>query len=217
MKRNIGFLVFMVGCGGTTGAVAVDRDAGAPGADAAPEDAAPAPNDGGAAPTEAGPDATPLEEPIDPLVVGHKWTFEVTQAGFYPVCPGGMHDVSILSRTPRDGKDAYAVQSFCTGLPPLYYAEEGDVVEWDEMGTWVLVLDAPVQEGHSWTNGLTTYVWHDVGSFTVPAGTFAKCFKAEDTAGPSYSVLCRGIGPVKMVYRDGAGNGYDAVLRAKSF
>jgi hypothetical protein len=52
---------------------------------------------------------------------------------------------------------------------------------------------------------------------TVPAGTFARCWRAQDTAGESYTTLCRGVGPVKWHVVDGSGNGYDAALTAKSF
>jgi hypothetical protein len=224
MRYLFAFFVLFCACGET----ATVGTLGPPG------DAAPPPDGGGAtdAPAvvgeDAGPDATPPKNDggsdagpqppaIDPLVVGHKWTFDVTEVANYPACPTGTNDVTVLDVAPRDGKNAYSVQSFCPGLPPVYYAQDGDVVLWDDSGTWVLVLDAPVQEGHTWTNGVITYVWHDLGSFTVPAGTFTQCFKAQDTAGPSYSVLCRGIGPVKIVYRDPSNNGYDAVLTAKNF
>jgi hypothetical protein len=219
-------ILLLAGCGGTAtvGSFNGPTEAGAPVADGGGTADAPSPPDDAGTPLDssrpspdAGQDAPPGEAPIDPLVIGHRWTFEVAEVGAYPACPSGTHEVAVLSAAQRDGKDAFAVQSFCIGLPPLYYAEDGDVVQWDDMGTWVLVLDAPVQEGHAWTNGVQTYVWHDLGSFTVRAGTFEKCFKAQDTGGPSYSILCRGIGPVKMVYRDGSGNGYDAELRAKSF
>ena len=33
----------------------------------------------------------------------------------------------------------------------------------------------------------------------------------------SYTVFCRGVGPVEWHYEDGFGNGYEAVLKAKGF
>ncbi len=170
---------------------------------------------------DAGPDAADgatTEAPIDPFAVGNAWTYDVTQIGVYPLCPSGSHQGKVLGSSQRDGKLAYQTQSLCANAGTFYYAVDGDVVYWDSAGTWTLVLDAPVVEGHTWSNGVSTYAWHDVGSVTVPAGTFSKCWKAQDTGGPSYTIFCRGVGAVHWSYRDATGNnGYDALLTAKSF
>jgi hypothetical protein len=155
--------------------------------------------------------------PLDPLVVGHAWTYDVTELGIYPGCPSGSHTGSVVSSGQRDGRLAYEVQSLCQGLGPYYYSENGDVVSWDDLGVWDLMLDAPVVEGHTWSNGTTTWVWHDLGTVVVPAGSFSQCYKAQDTTGPSYTIFCRGIGPIHWHYDDGLGDGYDAVLTSKNF
>jgi hypothetical protein len=155
--------------------------------------------------------------PIDPLVVGHTWSYDVSEIGTYPLCPSGRHDAKIISSGPRDGKTAFQAQSLCAYAGTFYYAADGDVVYWDNAGTWILSLDAPVTEGHTWSNGVTSYVWHDAGSVTVPAGTFTDCWKAQDTGGPSFTIFCRGVGPVHWSYRDASSNGYDALLAAKNF
>ncbi len=218
-----------IGCGGSsgTGGLGATGDGGAGGQDGGGD-----PGDGGVTPPladggpqhdaagngDAGTDGGPKLAPIDPIVVGNAWTFDVTQVGVYPYCATGSHQAKVLGSAQRDGKLAYETQSFCTGLGSVYYAVDGDVVYWDDAATWVLVLDAPVVEGHTWSNGVTSYAWHDVGAVTVPAGTFSSCWKAQDTAGPSYTIFCRGVGPVHWSYRDATGsNGYEALLTAKNF
>jgi hypothetical protein len=159
------------------------------------------------------------DDRIDPISVGHDWTYDVTEIGDDPACPSGSHTGKTLSEGTFDGKDAFQVSSLCTGYPPSYYAVDGDVVEVNYMGTWLLALDAPVQEGHMWTNGASTFTWHDEGTVTVGAGTFEQCFRAtQDDAGwDAYTIFCRGVGPVHWHSVDPSGDGYDAVLTAVSF
>jgi hypothetical protein len=158
-----------------------------------------------------------VDNRIDPITVGRSWTYQVTTLGNYPLCPSGTHTAEAVSVAQRDGKYAYEVTSLCANAGEFFYSVDGDVVQWDYQGTWLLVLDAPVQDGHSWTNGTTSYAWHDAGSVAVQAGTFANCWIAQDTAGPSYTTFCRGVGPVHWHYEDAFGNGYDALLTAKNF
>ncbi len=223
------FLALTAACsGGGASNVGLGGDAGGPtsegGATTADGGDGTPPSDGGSgsdAPVsrgDAGTDGGPAKEaPIDPLAVGNTWTYAVTEVGSYPLCPSGTHDGKVIGSSQRDGKLAYETQSLCARVGTYYYATDGDVVYWDNASTWVLVLDAPVAEGHTWSNGVTAYVWHDVGRVTVTAGTFEKCFKAQDTQGPSYTIFCRGVGPVRWSFRDSLGNGYDAVLTAKNF
>jgi hypothetical protein len=154
---------------------------------------------------------------IDPLVVGNAWTYDVNELGNYPLCPGGSHVGSVASALQYGGRLAYEVISFCEGLGPYYYSEMGDLVSWDFEGTWETLLGTPVAEGQTWSTGSSTYEWHDVGTVTVPAGSFDECYEAADTAGPSYTVFCRGTGPIHWHYDDGQGNGYDALLTRKNF
>jgi hypothetical protein len=214
--------VSLVACGGAStaaigdpsGDAATKADAGAPAAEAGLRDA----GSEASVTADAGLDGKPADAPIDPIVLGHRWTYDVKEVGNYPLCPSGSgQSAEVLGVSTRDGRQAYEVRSFCQYVGSVYYAEDGDVVYWDYDGTWILVIDAPVIDGHTWTNGVTSYAWHDVGSVTVPAGTFSQCFKAADTLGPTYTILCRGVGPVQWSYRDASGNGYDAVLTAKNF
>jgi len=217
----------LLACSGGAGTAALGEGDAGPGA---AQDSGDSQGDGGAPlpVTDGGPDARAVQDgapdavsaaaSIDPIVVGNKWTYDVTEVGYYPLCPTAKaSEAEVVRATPRDGRQAYEVTSFCKPVGSVYYAEEGDVVYWDYSGAWVLVIDAPVADGHTWTNGVTSYGWHGLGSVTVPAGTFSDCWKAQDTLGPTYTVLCRGVGPVIWSYRDAQGNGYDATLTAKNF
>ncbi len=212
-------LVTLAACGGASDPlITSDSDGGAGAGDSGANDARAtsdakadaAPSDGSAG-TDGG------DTRIDPIVVGHSWTYDVTVLGTYPICTSGSHDGVVLGEMMLDGKNAFQVQSFCPGLGTVSYAVSGDVVQYDYMSTWVLALDAPVTEGHMWTNGVDTFTWHSMGSVTVPAGTYADCWKATQNVGyEAYTVFCRGVGPVHW-YTNNAGNGYEAILTAKNF
>jgi hypothetical protein len=206
-----------VACGGASDPAITADDSGAA-SDSGKEDAASSADAKGsdaASQSETGSDAGDTR--IDPIVVGRTWTNDVTVFGTYPLCTAGSHDGAVLSEMTVDGKSAFQVQSFCPGVGTLDYAVAGDVVQYDYMGTWVLVLDAPVAEGHTWTNGVDTFTWHSLGSVTVPAGTFADCWKVtQNVAYEAYTIFCRGVGPVHW-YTKNAGNGYEAILTAKNF
>lgn len=221
--------VALTGCGGSSSGGIIaggDGGSGTDGGDQPGRDGGTDPGQDGGVTQDSGAsdagndgaDGAGKDGPIDPFAVGNTWTYDVTEIGVYPLCPSGVHDGKVLGSAQRDGKLAYETQSLCAKAGTFYYSVDGDVVYWDSASTWVLVLDAPVAEGHTWSNGVTTYAWHDVGTVTVPAGTFSKCWKAQDTTGPSYTVFCRGVGPVHWSFRDASGvNGYDALLKAKNF
>jgi hypothetical protein len=166
---------------------------------------------------DVGADAGSL--PIDPIATGNSWTYDVTVAGTYPDCNNGSGKSAVTQHSTLDGKDAYLITSFCPGTASVWYSTDGDIVYAYGGSSWLLALDSPVQDGHTWTNTIETFVWRDVGSTTVDAGTFANCFEADvQDAATYYAVtFCRGIGPVKWHYRDSGGvNGYDAKLTAKT-
>jgi hypothetical protein len=186
-----------------------DPDGGAtPGSDAAAEGSTTKPDGGHAAPGDA----------IDPIELGYAWTYDVTILGTYPLCKSGTSTGKVLGQKTVAGKNAFQVASFCPGAGSSNYAVTGDKVEIEYQGAWILALDTPVEAGHTWTNGVTSYVWEDAGTVTVPAGTFAKCWVAKESAVPTNATtFCRGVGPVRWHYADPKGNGYDAVLTAKNF
>ncbi len=144
----------------------------------------------------------------------------MTQLGLYPACPGGVHTSNVTAARTLAGKPARTVESLCTGLGPYEYAVEGDrVFTFDPSAEdWVLSLDAPVEEGHAWSDGSRDLVWSTRGTMTVPADTFEDCWAAvEDVGYDSFTAFCRGVGPVHWHYEDGFGNGYDAQLTPLSF
>jgi hypothetical protein len=166
------------------------------------------------------PDAglVPPGDAIDPIQLGYAWTYDVTILGSYPLCTAGKSTGKVIGPKTVAGKSAFQVQSFCPGAGSSNYAVDGDKVEIEYLGAWVLALDAPVEAGHTWSNGVTTYRWEDAGSVTVPAGTFTRCWTAKESGGSSNATtFCRGVGPVRWHYTDALGNGYDAVLTAKNF
>jgi hypothetical protein len=158
------------------------------------------------------------DDRIDPIALGRSWTYEVEEIGTFAYCPSGSHTGETIAEVEKNGKQAFEVTSLCQNLPSSLYAVEGDVVFVDYQDTWVLALDAPVEEGHTWSNGASTFTWHDEGSVTVPAGTFDDCWRAtQNVAYEAYTIFCRGVGPVHWRSVDLTGNGFDAVLTAKNF
>lgn len=158
------------------------------------------------------------DDRIDPIALGHSWTYDVTEVGTFPLCPSGSQTAETVAEVEKNGKTGLEVTSLCANAQSSIYAVEGDVVFVDYLDTWVLALDAPVEEGHTWSNGISTFTWHDEGTVTVPAGTFDDCWRAtQNVAYEAYTIFCRGVGPVHWHSVDLAGNGFDAILTAKSF
>jgi hypothetical protein len=160
-----------------------------------------------------------VDDRIDPIVVGRSWTYDVTTFGTYPLCPAGEHTGTATSESTHDGKDhAILVTSLCANAASEYYTVDGDVVNVDYQGAWILALDAPVAEGHVWSNGASTFTWHSAGNVTVAAGTFHDCWTAtQNVAYDAYTIFCRGVGPVRWYTKDLGGNGFDAQLKSKNF
>lgn len=199
-------------------------DAGADASEQSSSGAATSSSSGGAADAGASADAAsdadagPLADSrIDPIEVGRSWTYDVSQLGFYAACPSGSHVSRVTGARELEGKTALTVESLCEGLGPYDYAVEGDrVFSYDELASeWIVALDAPVEAGHAWSDGTRDFVWESSGTVTVPAGTFSECWSAtEQVDYTSFTIFCRGVGPVHWHYEDGFGNGYDAKLTA---
>jgi hypothetical protein len=212
MRISRFFVVVVVACGSSPlipaeRAEPVDAAVDAPSAVTPDAEERPRPVEDPGPTTDAGGD-----DRIDPIDVGRTWTYRVSIFGSYPGCTAGTHTGEVLRSGERRGRAAFEIRSFCPGFGSAWYATEGDVVDLDYNG-WIRVVDAPVRDGHSWRSGATTITWRDAGRVTVPAGTFDRCFRAEASVGyPSYTVFCRGIGPVKWYVKDLAGNGYEADL-----
>ena len=180
------------------------------------------PDNGGSPPSgganEGGAGGGASTEAIDPIAVGNAWTYDVEELGTFPLCPSGSHTAETLAEVELDGKTAYEVTSLCANAASSFYAVDGDVVQVNYQGTWVLALDAPVEEGHTWSNGVSTFTWHDEGTVTVAAGTFDDCWRAtQNVSYEAYTIFCRGVGPVHWRSVDLTGNGFDAELTGVSF
>ncbi len=214
--------VVVVACSGTGSSIdpALVGPGPAPNSSSSPDGGDPANASDGAAGSDAhgaADTSTPTMPgvlPIDPIDVGRSWTYDVAIIGTYPLCKAGSHVGQVLGQKVVSGKPAFQVQSFCPGVGTSSYAVTGDRVEIYYANTWVLSLDAPVAEGHTWTDGVNAYAWEKVGQVTVPDGTYDDCWNARPSVGASYTTFCRGVGPVRWHFVDGSGNGYDATLTA---
>jgi len=212
-SKGLVIMGLVAGCSGSNAGSPATNDksdaatsADGGGQDAAPETDASSGEDGG------------LDDRIDPVALGHVWTYDVTVLGTYPACVAGTHSATVLNEEMLGGRQAFQVESFCPSAGSFFYALDGDrVFTWVAM-TWVLSLDTPVSAGHTWSNGVDSFTWQAVPTVTVPAGTFTNCWSAvEQVSYPTYTVFCRGVGPVHWHYEDGQGNGYEAVLSSKNF
>lgn len=213
--------VLFLGCGGSEGSTVA---AAAPDASPSSETPPPVTEADAAAPSDAGgpkpvdASSAPVDDRIDPIEVGHAWTYNVQVLGFYPSCDNGVQTATALETSEVDGKTAVHVQSLCKDAGTYTYSVDGDRVYSYFAGKWRISVDSPVSEGHNWTDGFRSYAWEAKGSVTTPAGTFANCWSAKvDASYDSYTVFCRGVGPVKWHYEDGYGNGYEAILTSKNF
>jgi hypothetical protein len=163
-------------------------------------------------------DAAPIDTRLDPIEVGRAWTYNVEVLGIYPSCENGLGTATTVSKSSKDGKTAFKVQSLCKDSGTFEYAVENDRVFYYHLGGWRLATDEPVKVGHTWSDGTYDYVWEDAGTMTVAAGTFTNCWTARRVLPyDSFTTFCRGVGPVHWHFEDGFGNGYDALLASKNF
>lgn len=162
--------------------------------------------------------APPADTRIDPIEVGHAWTYNVHVLGYYPSCENGIGVATTVSKGTKGGKTSFQVQSLCKDAGTYEYSVDGDKVYYWYDNAWRVGTDTPVQAGHTWSDDTYDYVWEDAGTQVTPAGTFTNCWNAKrDVSYDSYTIFCRGVGPVHWHYEDGLGNGYDAILTNKNF
>jgi hypothetical protein len=202
----IATLLSTFGCGGSDAGAFSSASGGSAGA-----------SSGGSSGLGGSP-SVPLDEQIDPIAVGRKWTYDVEVYGVYAYCKDGIHSGEALSEKELSGKHSYQVQSLCPAAGVSSYAVEGDRVWVYYGGDWILALDAPVQAGHTWSNGTANFTWESAGSVTVPGGTFDDCWTARENVGwEAFTIFCRGVGPIHWHLKTAAGNGFDAQLTEKNF
>jgi hypothetical protein len=150
---------------------------------------------------------------IWPLANGNSWTYDVTTFGSFPVCTGGSQTSNVTQEHTLDGKDAFTVRSFCPAAGSSDFYADGDRVYLYYQNAWIVALDSPVAEGHSWTEVNSSFTWHA----TTTSG-YSDCWKAQQNVTyTAYSIYCRGVGMVRNYSQDLNGGGWDAQLTSKNF
>lgn len=216
-SKGVVIVGLAAGCGGSAAGPSPTNKSDAAASPDTGEDAAPEMDAGFVGDSAVALDGA-VDDRIDPIALGRTWTYDVTVLGTYPACVAGAHAATVWNEEMLGGRDAFEIQSLCANAGSFFYAVDGDRVFTYVGQAWVLSLDAPVAAGHTWSDGLDSFTWQAVPTVTVPAGTYANCWSAvEQVSYPTFTVFCRGVGPVHWHYEDGHGNGVDAVLRSKSF
>lgn len=149
-----------------------------------------------------------------PLATGESWTYSVTPVGAGAVCSPGTYTQRIVSANAVGGRAAFQMTSFCSAIAGTYdyAAGSGDEVDFNYNGTWGVIVDGNLTEGHSWPYFNTSYHWEK----TTVSG-YDDCWKAvQDVSYTAYLTYCRGVGLVESYSQDLGGNGWDAKLTAHS-
>ena len=150
-------------------------------------------------------DASGAGGSLYPLAIGYSWTYAITGT----CSPSDQK--TIVSATPVDGRPAFQL-SACS-ITVNFSTPGGDEVDVYAAGSWLVLVDPMLVEGHSWIYYTTTFTWHRETSVTVPAGTFTDCWTAvPDVAGYPMNTYCRGVGPVHLTSSTS-----DQLLTGKNF
>jgi hypothetical protein len=165
----------------------------------------------------------PSDNGIDPLEIGRLWVFQVTplDGGVTPGgCSPGTATSSVIGPGATiDGSATVRYQPLCDTFLVDALVEGDRVIAYPVDAGFApgILVDAPVQEGHTWSfsgNG-PDFVWHDAGTVTVPAGTYTDCWtRAYTTQSQARFIYCRAVGLVQV---DDTDFGYRAVLTSKNF
>ncbi len=193
-------------------------------ASTAATDAVPQASADGARP-EGGRDASKADPRILPLELGRRWTFESKAlSGSTTECVGTQTAEVVGKGATREGKPSLRYLAICfpyEGFVELQPAGDRWLAYFvdttgNTTGGPLLYLDTPITEGHEWQYGSngTTFSWHDVGTVTVPAGTYSSCWRRELNGTKDWVIFCRGVGQVKHHYET---EGFEAVLTGVNF
>jgi hypothetical protein len=167
---------------------------------------------------DSGPSGAPQK--LFPLAVGYRWTYDVQPVGAGSTCASGTTMQEVTGTRMVDGKQAFDLVSFCAaaGTSEVAPVGAGDEVDLDYQGTWLVMIDPTLVDGHSWPYFNSGYTWHKEASVTVPAGTFTDCWTAKQNVSYTATLTyCRGVGMVRSYSSDLNGSGWDAQLTGKSF
>ena len=143
-----------------------------------------------------------------PLAVGYHWTYSASGG-----CTGTI-ERTVTTTGPVDGRTAFHLQvAGCANTVDQSLSMPGsEEIDVDVQGSWLVLVDPTLAEGHSWTYYTTTLTWHRETSVSVPAGTFTDCWTSmPDTQSFPTNTYCRGVGLVRSA------GPTDQVLTAKSF
>jgi len=142
-------------------------------------------------------DCEPDGDLLYPLAEGRVWTFEVISSGcnepVYPVTVGAIEMVG--------GREAFLVTTGTVecGVVERHLSQNGQAVDrYDPLNdTWTPLVAEPIEDGAVWADGEQR--WEAVAEITVPAGTFADCWRAVDPQdGVTGTTFCPGVGPVQL-------------------
>lgn len=139
----------------------------------------------------------PVADDLFPMPEGASWTYEVTGDG--AICPTGSQTATVGTTVDAGGRQATEYITFCGGrVHPVIAAPSGVEIYIESADSWSVMLDTPIEDGHSWTFAAydNEYTYEDAGTITVPAGTFDNCWTRLDSLGPT-STYCPGIGKVR--------------------
>ena len=108
-----------------------------------------------------------------------------------------------MEKVDVDGVDTYTYRNPCArnGSQSTFSLQfEGDEVILVDYDAPYYMLKSPVEEGCTWQTTLDvttyTYTWHEIGTVTVPAGTFDDCWERTTEGTTQYLTYCRGVGRV---------------------
>ena len=153
-------------------------------------------------------------EALYPLENAASWTYTVTAVGGGAVCAPGTYTQQIVSANPVGGRDAFQMTSFCSAIGGTYdyAAGSGDEVDFYYSGSWLVLVDPTLTEGHMWPYANTSYHWERT---TFPG--YDDCWKAvQDVSYTAYLTYCRGVGLVESYSEDLNHAGWDAKLTGHS-
>ncbi len=172
------------------------------------------------APASDGGSSGSASSKLYPLAVGFSWTYDVEPVGAGSVCASGTHVQQVTGTQTVDGRLAFDLVSFCAaaGTSEVAPVGTGDEVDLDYQGSWLVMIDPTLTDGHSWPYFNSSYTWHRETSVTVPAGTYTDCWTAQQNVTyTAYMTYCRGVGMVRSYSSDLTGAGWDAKLTGESF
>lgn len=188
---------------------------------AQPAECKPAPEDPPPA-REPGPIQPVSDSRLFPADPGLSWTRSVDRNG----CPTTYHGTRTLTFTVKThllGRDAILFHADDSPKPStLAFAGDDESILSEDGRRWELVMRGPVSDGDTFVALSRMYTWHRAATQTVAAGTFADCWRLDDTTPNerivlSYLIFCRGVGLVRSEWVTESGAWEREELLSKSF